>query len=243
MTGSWPTTATSHAPAGDFVLDGVTVSHLVRPVGRAGLYAPGGLARYPSTVLMCAAPARVAGVDELVLCVPPGPDGQVATETLAAAAIAGIDEVYAIGGAQAVAAMAYGTETIRPVDVIVGPGNRYVAEAKRQVAGVVGGPFGLRRAVGGGGGGRRDHARGLGGHRPRGPGRARPRRAGLARHLVGSPGRGGGRGRRGAGDALAPAGRARGHLGLGRVRRAGRRARRGHGGGQRGGARAPGAAG
>ena len=85
------------APVGDFVLDGVTVRHLVRAVGRAGLYAPGGLARYPSTVLMCAAPARVAGVDELVLCVPPGPDGRVATETLAAAAIAGIDEVYAVG--------------------------------------------------------------------------------------------------------------------------------------------------
>jgi histidinol dehydrogenase len=127
-------------PVGDFVLDGVTVRHLVRPVGRAGLYAPGGLARYPSTVLMCAAPARVAGVAELVLCVPPGPDGRVASETLAAAAIAGVDEVYAVGGAQAVAALAYGTETIRPVDVIVGPGNRYVAEAKRQVSGIVGVP-------------------------------------------------------------------------------------------------------
>jgi histidinol dehydrogenase len=128
------------APLGDFVLDGVTVRHLVRHVARAGLYAPGGRARYPSTVLMCAAPARVAGVEELVLCVPPDRDGRVATETLAAAAIAGIDEVYAVGGAQAVAAMAYGTETIRPVDVIVGPGNRYVAEAKRQVSGVVGVP-------------------------------------------------------------------------------------------------------
>jgi histidinol dehydrogenase len=89
---------------------------------------------------MCAAPARVAGVEEIVLCVPPGRDGRVAVETLAAAAIAGIDEVYAVGGAQAVAAMAYGTETIRPVDVVVGPGNRYVAEAKRQVAGIVGVP-------------------------------------------------------------------------------------------------------
>ncbi len=127
-------------PVGDFVLDGVTVRHLVRPVARAGLYAPGGLARYPSTVLMCAAPARVAGVDELVLCVPPGPDGGVAPETLAAASIAGVDEVYAVGGAQAVAALAYGTESIRPVDVIVGPGNRYVAEAKRQVSGIVGVP-------------------------------------------------------------------------------------------------------
>jgi histidinol dehydrogenase len=132
----------SHEPPaeGDFEMDGVKVRHLVRAVGRAGLYAPGGLARYPSTVLMCAAPARVAGVGELVLCVPPGPDGAVATETLAAAAIAGIDEVYRIGGAQAVGALAFGTETVRPVDVIVGPGNRYVAEAKRQVSGVVGVP-------------------------------------------------------------------------------------------------------
>jgi len=127
-------------PVTDFVLDGVTVKHLVRPVGRAGLYAPGGRARYPSTVLMCAAPALVAGVDELVLCVPPGSDGHIATETLAAAAIAGIGEVYRIGGAQAVAAMAFGTESIAPVDVIAGPGNRYVAEAKRQVAGIVGVP-------------------------------------------------------------------------------------------------------
>jgi histidinol dehydrogenase len=128
------------APIGDFVADGVTVRHLVRAVHRAGLYAPGGRARYPSTVLMCAAPARVAGVDELVLCVPPGPDGHIATETLAAAAIAGIEEVYRVGGAQAIGALAFGTETIGPVDVIVGPGNRYVAEAKRQVAGMVGVP-------------------------------------------------------------------------------------------------------
>jgi histidinol dehydrogenase len=127
-------------PEADFVNDGVVVKHLVRAVARAGLYAPGGRARYPSTVLMCAAPARVAGVAELVLCVPPGPDGAIATETLAAAAIAGIDEVYRVGGAQAVAAMAFGTESIRPVDVIVGPGNRYVAEAKRQVSGIVGVP-------------------------------------------------------------------------------------------------------
>ena len=127
-------------PEADFVNDGVVVQHLVRAVARAGLYAPGGRARYPSTVLMCAAPARVAGVAELVLCVPPGPDGAIATETLAAAAIAGIDEVYRVGGAQAVAAMAFGTESIRPVDVIVGPGNRYVAEAKRQVSGIVGVP-------------------------------------------------------------------------------------------------------
>ena len=121
-----------------FTSEGVTVRPLARPVARAGCYAPGGRARYPSTVLMCATPARVAGVDEVVLCVPPAPDGSVDDATLAAAAIAGVDEVYRVGGAQAVAAMAYGTESIAPVDVIVGPGNRYVAEAKRQVSGVVG---------------------------------------------------------------------------------------------------------
>ena len=110
----------------------------MRPVARAGCYAPGGRARYPSTVLMCAVPAQVAGVDEIVLCVPPGPDGRVDDATLAAAAVAGVDEVYRVGGAQAIAAMAYGTESIGAVDVIVGPGNRYVAEAKRQVSGVVG---------------------------------------------------------------------------------------------------------
>lgn len=126
------------AGEGELGGNGVRVRQLLRPVDRAGCYAPGGRARYPSSVLMCAAPARVAGVAEVVLCVPPGPDGRVDDATLAAAAIAGVDEVYAVGGAQAVGAMAYGTETIRPVDVIVGPGNRYVAEAKRQVSGVVG---------------------------------------------------------------------------------------------------------
>ncbi len=122
----------------DFEAGGIEVRHLVRPVARAGCYAPGGRARYPSTVLMCAVPAQVAGVDEIVLCVPPGPDGRVDDATLAAAAVAGVDEVYRVGGAQAIAAMAYGTESIGAVDVIVGPGNRYVAEAKRQVSGVVG---------------------------------------------------------------------------------------------------------
>ena len=126
------------APVDDFESGGITVRHLTRPVERAGCYAPGGRARYPSTVLMCAAPARVAGVGELVLCVPPGADGRVDDATLAAAAVAGVDEVYRMGGAQAIAALAYGTESVAPVDVIVGPGNRYVAEAKRQVSGVVG---------------------------------------------------------------------------------------------------------
>jgi histidinol dehydrogenase len=120
--------------------EGVVVRELRRPVRRAGLYVPGGRARYPSTVLMTAVPAHVAGVGELALCVPPGPDGSVDTTVLAAAAIAQVDEVYRVGGAQAIAAMAYGTETIRPVDVIVGPGNVYVALAKREVAGVVGVP-------------------------------------------------------------------------------------------------------
>ena len=122
----------------DFVRDGLRVRDLVVPVGRAGCYAPGGRACYPSTVLMCAAPARVAGGREVVLCTPPSSDGRVPDATLAAAAVAGVDEVYAVGGAQAIAAMAYGTASVRPVDVIVGPGNRYVAEAQRQVSGVVG---------------------------------------------------------------------------------------------------------
>ena len=120
--------------------DGIVVRELRRPVDRAGCYAPGGRALYPSTVLMTAIPARVAGVGQVVLCVPPRRDGTLPDEVLAAAALAGVDEVYAIGGAQAIAAMAYGTESIRPVDVIVGPGNVYVALAKREVAGVVGVP-------------------------------------------------------------------------------------------------------
>jgi histidinol dehydrogenase len=121
-------------PDGHSERDGVVVRDLRRPLHRAGVYVPGGRARYPSTVLMTAIPARVAGVPEVVLCVPPGRDGAVDQATLAAAALAGVDEVYRIGGAQAVAAMAYGTETIRPVDVIVGPGNAYVSIAKREVA-------------------------------------------------------------------------------------------------------------
>ncbi len=119
---------------------GLAVTELSRPVERAGLYVPGGRARYPSTVLMTAVPARVAGVPSVALCVPPDADGTVAEPTLAAARLAGVDEVYRVGGAQAVGAMAYGTETIGAVDVIVGPGNIYVSEAKRQVSGVVGVP-------------------------------------------------------------------------------------------------------
>jgi histidinol dehydrogenase len=109
------------------------------PVASAGIYAPGGMAAYPSTVLMGCIPAKVAGVGRVVLATPPvGGDRQVSDVILAAAAIAGADEVYAMGGAQAIAALAIGTEGIPPVDVIAGPGNRYVQEAKRQLAGEVG---------------------------------------------------------------------------------------------------------
>ena len=109
------------------------------PVGSAAVYAPGGAAAYPSTVLMGCIPAKVAGVERVVVLTPPGEGEQPVSDLLlAAAAIAGADEVYAIGGAQAIAALAIGTESIDPVDVIAGPGNRYVQEAKRQLAGEVG---------------------------------------------------------------------------------------------------------
>jgi histidinol dehydrogenase len=117
---------------------GVQVSEHVVPVDRAGCYVPGGRAPLASSVLMTALAARVAGVPEVVLCSPPDETGHVHDAILAAAAIAGVDEVYAIGGAQAIAAMAFGAGTLRPVDVIVGPGNAYVVEAKRQVFGTVG---------------------------------------------------------------------------------------------------------
>lgn len=116
---------------------GVELGHRWTPVGAVGLYVPGGTANYPSSVLMNAVPARVAGVARIVMVVP-APDGRINPLVLAAARIAGVDEVYRVGGAQAVAALAYGTATIRPVDKIVGPGNAYVAAAKRQVFGVVG---------------------------------------------------------------------------------------------------------
>lgn len=108
------------------------------PVERAGLYVPGGLGAYASTVIMNVVPAQVAGVRELFICTPPGRDGRVNASVLAAAHLLGVSEVYRVGGAQAVAAMAYGTESIRRADVICGPGNAYVLEAKRQVFGVVG---------------------------------------------------------------------------------------------------------
>lgn len=117
--------------------DGTRLGQKVTPLDRVGLYVPGGKAAYPSSVLMNAIPAKVAGVPEVVM-VTPTPDGVRNPIVLAAAAIAGVDRAWAIGGAQAVGALAYGTDTIRPVDKIVGPGNAYVAAAKRRVFGTVG---------------------------------------------------------------------------------------------------------
>ncbi|TAK20189.1 MAG: histidinol dehydrogenase [Chloroflexota bacterium] len=111
---------------------------IVTPIERVGLLAPGGRAAYPSTVIMLAVPARVAGCDEIILCSPPGADGQPSAVVLAASRIAGVDRVFAFGGAQAVAALAFGTDSVPKVDKIFGPGNAYVAEAKRQLFGVVG---------------------------------------------------------------------------------------------------------
>ncbi len=116
---------------------GVELGQRWTPVDAVGLYVPGGTAAYPSSVLMNAVPAKVAGVPRVAMVVP-SPDGVIAPLVLAAARLAGVDEVYRVGGAQAVAALAYGTETIAPVDKIVGPGNAYVAAAKRQVFGKVG---------------------------------------------------------------------------------------------------------
>lgn len=117
--------------------DGSVLGQRVSALDRVGIYVPGGQASYPSSVLMNAVPAQVAGVNDIVM-VAPAPQGQINPVVLAAASLAGVNEVYTIGGAQAIAALAYGTETIRGVDKIVGPGNRYVAEAKRQVFGRVG---------------------------------------------------------------------------------------------------------
>ncbi len=116
---------------------GVVMGQKVLPVDRAGLYVPGGTASYPSTVLMNAIPAKIAGCKEVVMVTPPGPDGKIAPAILAAASVAGVDHIFKVGGAQAIAALAYGTETIPCVDKIVGPGNAFVAEAKKQVFGKV----------------------------------------------------------------------------------------------------------
>lgn len=118
--------------------DGVAVRSVNQPVDRAGIYVPGGLAAYPSTVLMTVLVARAAGVDDIVFCSPPGPDGDLAAPVLAAAHLCGVTEVHRVGGVQAVAALAYGTETIRPADVVAGPGNAWVATAKQLVASDVG---------------------------------------------------------------------------------------------------------
>ncbi|MCL2529161.1 MAG: histidinol dehydrogenase [Coriobacteriia bacterium] len=118
--------------------DGALLGTKVTPLDSVGIYVPGGKAFYPSTVLMCALPARVAGVRRIVMVTPPEKNGHINPALLAAAQIAGVTEVYAVGGAQAIAALAYGTESIEPVDKIVGPGNAYVSAAKRAVSGDVG---------------------------------------------------------------------------------------------------------
>jgi histidinol dehydrogenase len=128
------------------VFDDVTVEmhegHSVKlhelPVTRAGVYVPGGRAAYPSSVVMCCEPARVAGVEQIVVVTPPGEDGRASGAVLAACRLCGVEEVHLMGGAQAIAALAYGTAAVAPVDMIVGPGNAYVQEAKRQLAGMVG---------------------------------------------------------------------------------------------------------
>jgi histidinol dehydrogenase len=118
--------------------EGHTVEVVERPVRRAAIYVPAGRAPYPSTVVMGAVTARTAGVEEIAVCAPPGPRGGAHPVILAACVLCEVTEVYRMGGAQAIAALAYGTESVRPVDVIVGPGNPYVQEAKRQVVGQVG---------------------------------------------------------------------------------------------------------
>ncbi|MBQ4280595.1 MAG: histidinol dehydrogenase, partial [Spirochaetales bacterium] len=117
--------------------EGIVLGQKIVPVAVAGIYVPGGTAAYPSTVLMDTIPAKIAGVGEVVMVTPPGKDGKVSKAVLAAAKVAGVDRVFRVGGAQAIAALAYGTESIPKADKIVGPGNIFVAEAKKQVSGVV----------------------------------------------------------------------------------------------------------
>jgi histidinol dehydrogenase len=118
--------------------NGATVGQRVRPLRRVGVYVPGGHGTYPSTLMMAAIPAQVAGVREICVCAPPGPDGRASRWVLAVAGLLGLGEVYAVGGAQAVGAMAYGTGTVRAVDKVVGPGNDYVTAAKLEVFGTIG---------------------------------------------------------------------------------------------------------
>lgn len=117
--------------------DGIVIGQKITPIEKAGLYVPAGTAPYPSTVLMDAIPAKIAGCKELVMVTPPGKDGKVNPAILAAANIAGVNKIFKVGGAQAIAALAYGTESIPKVEKIVGPGNAYVTEAKKQVNGIV----------------------------------------------------------------------------------------------------------
>ena len=117
--------------------NGIITGQKIIPIDRVGMYVPGGSAAYPSTVLMDSIPAKIAGCPEVVMVTPPGPDGKVNPFILAAAYVAGVDKIFKLGGAQAVAALAYGTESIPKADKIVGPGNAYVAEAKKQVFGKV----------------------------------------------------------------------------------------------------------
>ena len=118
--------------------DGVVLGQKIVPVAVAGIYVPGGTAAYPSTVLMDTIPAKLAGVGQVVMVSPPGKDGKISQAVLAAAYVAKVDRVFSVGGAQAIAALAYGTETVPKADKIVGPGNIFVAEAKKQVSGIVG---------------------------------------------------------------------------------------------------------
>lgn len=117
--------------------DGIVTGQKITPIEKVGLYVPGGTAAYPSTVLMDSIPAKIAGCNEICIATPPSCDGKVNPVILAAAKIAGVDRIFKLGGAQAIAALAYGTETVPKVDKIVGPGNAFVAEAKRQVFGLV----------------------------------------------------------------------------------------------------------
>lgn len=125
-------------PSFEYVLEGRRIGQKVTPIQSVGIYIPGGTATYPSTVLMNVIPAKIAGVEKIVIVSPPGRDGQIDQTILAAAFMLDIKDIFMVGGAQAIAALAYGTETIPSVDKIVGPGNRYVASAKRLLSGIVG---------------------------------------------------------------------------------------------------------
>lgn len=130
----------SHQVRNNFIIndkDGVILGQKITPIEKVGLYVPGGTARYPSSVLMNAVPAKIAGVKEIVMVTPPDESGKIPAPILAAAKVAGVDRIFKTGGAQAVAALAYGTETVTKVDKVVGPGNVFVATAKRMLYGIV----------------------------------------------------------------------------------------------------------